>query len=262
MDKERNKTGIVLSGGGVRGLSQIGVLAALEDNGIRIDCVSGSSIGAIIGAFYASGFKPGEMLEISKESKIYKLFKPSFSKKGISNMRYLERLLRKHLTVDTFEQLKKPLFVCACNLYNGKAEIFSAGPLIEPVLASAAIPVIFQPQEINGQLYTDGGLLNVLPAEPLRDRCDKVIGVFVHNFNEIDELKTWSEMFDRYLSLRLYDNAKPRMKMCDYMIIPEKAFQYNILKKKTDEELFRIGYEKTVSLMPDIKNVLNLDQKE
>ena len=69
-------------------------------------------------------------------------------------------------------------------------------------------------------------------------------------------------MFDRYLSLRLYDNAKERMAMCDYMIVPEEAFQYSFLKKKTDMKLFEIGYEKTVSLMPEIRKALNLDLKE
>jgi len=258
MDEVNKKIGIVLCGGGVRGLSQIGILAALEEHGIYPQYISGSSVGAIIGAFYASGYSPKDMLEVSKKSKILKLFKPSFRKKGISNMKYLDRLLRKHLTTENFEQLEKKLYVCACNLYSGKAEIFSEGPLIKPVLASAAVPVVFQPQLINGQLYSDGGLLNVLPAEPIRDKCDKVLGVFVHNFYEIDELKTWPAMFDRYLSLRLHDNARERMKMCDLMIIPEKAFEYSFLRKKTDEQLYQIGYEKTLSLMPEIKNTLNL----
>jgi len=259
METDKQSIGIVLCGGGIRGLSQIGVLAALEDHDIFPDVISGSSIGAILGAFYASGYSPREMLEVSKESKLYKVFKPSFRRKGISNMKYLEHLLNKYLKDDSFEQLKKPLYVCACNLYTGNADIFSSGPLIGPVLASAAVPVVFQPQELNGQLYTDGGLLNVLPVEPLKDHCNKILGVYVHNFHEIDELKTWPAMFDRYLSLRLYDNAKPRMEQCDYMIVPEKAFEYSFLKKKTDEKLFKIGYEKTKFLIPEIKKALNLD---
>ena len=261
MDLERNKLGIVLCGGGIRGLSQIGILAALEENGIYPDVISGTSIGAIIGAFYASGYSPQDMLEVSKESKLYKLIKVSFSRKGISNMKYLENLLRKYLKDDSFESLKKTLIVCACNLNTGNAEYFSQGRLIKPVLASAAIPIVFEPQELNGQLYTDGGLLNVMPVDPLMDRCDKKLGVFVHNYHEVKELKSWQAMFDRYLSLRLYDTARERMPLCDFVIEPEKAFEYSFLKKKTDEKLFEIGYEKTFSVMPEIKKALNLDSK-
>ena len=99
--------GITLCGGGVRGLSQIGVLHILEKAGISPDYVSGSSIGAIIGAFYADGFSPEEILEISKQSTMIKIFTPSLKFQGISNLNYLESLLKKHLRAGTFEELKK-----------------------------------------------------------------------------------------------------------------------------------------------------------
>ncbi|MBE9491292.1 MAG: patatin-like phospholipase family protein, partial [Bacteroidetes bacterium] len=185
MSDTSNKLGIVLCGGGVRGLAQIGVLAALEKHGISPGYISGVSIGAVIGVFYAAGYTPEEMLEISKQGSLIRIFRLGIRKKGLSNLKYLHKMLKKHIKNDSFEGLGKKLFVCASNLNTGKYDIFEKGELFRPVMASAAVPIIFQPQKINDQLYVDGGMLNNFPVEPLKECCDKVIGVFVHNHDEV-----------------------------------------------------------------------------
>ncbi|MBU2650681.1 MAG: patatin-like phospholipase family protein [Bacteroidetes bacterium] len=258
MSSSKDKTGIVLCGGGVRGLAQIGVLAALEGNGIRPDYISGSSIGAVIGAFYAAGYSPLEMLEISKSSSMLKVFQLGFRKSGISNLKYLHNLLKRYLPGDSFESLKKQLFVCVSNLNTGKFEIRNSGKLYPYILASAAVPLVFEAQEIDGQLYVDGGLLNNFPLEPLEELCTKTIGIFVHDHRPVGmaTLKNWQDIANRCLSLALHQNSKHNLASCNILIEPEKAYDYGVFRKKTDEELFRIGYDKTNMMMDDIKKAI------
>ena len=259
MTAEENKTGIVLCGGGVRGLAQIGILASLEKHGISPHYISGVSIGAVIGAFYAAGYTPDEMLAISKKSSLFNIFRFGFKRGGISNLKYLDKLLRKHIPEDSFESLKKKLFVAVSNLNTGQFEIRQNGELFRYVLASAAVPIVFESQEINGQVYVDGGLLNNFPIEPLKDHCDKTLGVFVHNyrFMEKERLNSWQTIADRCLSLHLWQNSQQNMNACDIIIEPEKSYGYGVFKKKTDEELFRIGFDETESMIEEIKEILN-----
>ena len=252
--------GITLCGGGVRGLSQIGVLHILEKAGISPDYVSGSSIGAIIGAFYADGFSPEEILEISKQSTMIKIFTPSLKFQGISNLNYLESLLKKHLRAGTFEELKKKFFVAATNLNTGKLDIFNTGELTKPVMASSAVPLIFEPQQINGYKYVDASILNNMPVEPVRPHVDILIGVYVHSHDAMqdpEKLSTWREVFDRAVSLSLWEKSKHQLEQCDFVIQPKKSAHHGLFNKKDDEALFKIGAEETEKHIPEILKALN-----
>lgn len=254
----KSNLGIVLCGGGVRGLTQIGILACLEDHGISPTHISGSSIGAVIGAFYAAGYSPAEMLEIARKSSMLKIFRLGFNHGGISNLKYLLKLLKKNIEEDSFEALKKKLFVCVSNLNTGKFEIRESGEMFSCILASAAVPIVFEAQRIEGQIYVDGGLLNNFPIEPLKVHCNKTIGVFVHNYGElpVEKMKSWQDIADRCLSLHLYQNSADNLKACDVLIEPEKSYEFGVFKKKTDEKLFKIGYDKTESMIEDIKKAI------
>ncbi len=256
---KKNNLGIVLCGGGVRGLTQIGILACLEDHGISPTHIAGSSIGAVIGAFYAAGYTPKEMLEVSRQSSLLKVFRLGFNHGGLSNLKYLLKILKKNIKEDSFEALGKRLFVCVSNLNTGKYEIRDKGEMFSYILASAAVPIVFEAQKINGQVYVDGGLLNNFPIEPLKEHCKKTIGVFVHNYRElpVEKMKTWQDIADRCLSLHLYQNSGDNLNACDVVIEPEKSYEYGVFKKKTDEKLFKIGYEKTESMIEDIKKAIS-----
>ena len=256
---KNSNLGIVLCGGGVRGLTQIGILACLEDHGISPTHISGSSIGAVIGAFYAAGYTPKEMLEVSRKSSLLKVFRLGFNRGGISNLKYLLKLLKKNIKEDSFEALEKRLFVCVSNLNTGKYEIRDKGEMFSYILASAAVPIIFEAQKIHGQIYVDGGLLNNFPIEPLKKHCDKTIGVFVHNHYElpVEEMKSWQDIADRCLSLHLWQNSKSNLKDCNIVIEPEQSYEFGVFKKKTDEKLFKIGYEKTELMIEEIKEAIS-----
>jgi NTE family protein len=253
------KIGIVLCGGGVRGLCQIGVLHALEKNDIKPGYISGASIGAIIGLFYAAGISPLEILEISKKSTMIRIFNPTIGFKGLSNLNYLKNLIEKHIPYTTFDQLQKKLFVAATNLNRGTLDIFSEGDCIKPVLASASVPVIFEPQEINGQKYLDAGILNNVPVEPILGNADLIIGNYVHRHGPLEDassLDNWKGVFDRAATLSFWEKDARSLEKCDFVIEPREVWKLNAFNKKDDEKLFNIGVEETEKMIPAIKEAI------
>jgi NTE family protein len=135
--------GLTLSGGAARGIAHIGVIRAFEEAGIKIDYISGSSMGAVVGLFYAAGKTPDEMLAIAKSIKKRRLtstFPIHLRKKGLD---YMEQILKKHIAVQTFDQLKKPLYVCVTNFESGRYEMIEQGEIIPAIRASAAISLYF-----------------------------------------------------------------------------------------------------------------------
>src|ERR1035437_8608675 len=127
-----DKVGICLGGGGALGFAHIGVLQSLEDHGIFPQCIVGSSMGSIIGALYAIGFSPAEMLQLIKDDKLYKVtklmsFSPTLFKSGVSNHNTLRTLIKELAPHNSFEQLEKKLYVCVSNLNSAEYEIKHLG---------------------------------------------------------------------------------------------------------------------------------------
>ena len=241
--------GITLSGGGARGFAHIGVLAALEANGIEPGIISGASMGAIIGALYASGIKPEGILEIAKNEKIYKLFNWSLPKKGMLSLDYLNSMLEENIDRDSFEALKKELYVSVSNITTGESEIFSKGPLFRAIIASASIPIIFTPQVIDGNTYVDGGLLNDLPVEPLIGRCTHLIASHVNYTGPESELDSIKAIAERVYRLSVYQKVKTNFEKCDFIIDPPELRKHGIFEFKHIDSLFDIGYKATENMI-------------
>lgn len=254
----KSRIGIALSGGGARGIAHIGVLQALEECGIFPDVISGTSAGSIVGALYAAGKKPMEILKIVDKSKIYKTIKFGMPVKGLTDLSYLADLLAKNIETDSFEALSKKLFVSISNLNTGELEIVSKGKLFEVVVASSSIPFVFKPVFINGQFYVDGGLINNLPAESIRDKVKFLIGVNVMPIVK-NEKETFQNMFriaNRMFEMSIAANTKPSLQLCDAVIEPKGLLDFNIFSFNKFKELYEIGYETAIDKMPQIKNLV------
>ena len=247
------KIGICLAGGGARGVAHIGVLRALEENNIRPDYVSGASMGAIVGAMYADGLSTERMMSALLETKIYKLFTFGVPWDGLTELKYLQKMLKKYISATRFEDLKKKLFVAISNLNTGQAEIHSIGELRQIVLASSCIPLIFKPIEIGNYTYVDGGLLNNLPVEPLLDISEVIIGVNVNGNNILDNenwnLKTIAE---RSFDLVMWTNASQNLKKCHIIIEPSETTNHNLFDFGAAKQIYQYGYDETKRLMPEI----------
>ncbi|NNK20767.1 MAG: patatin-like phospholipase family protein, partial [Flavobacteriaceae bacterium] len=212
--EEAPKVGLVLSGGGAKGMAHIGALKVIEESGVQIDYIGGTSMGAIIGALYASGYSADQLDFLFRSSDLANLiqdnlprdaktfyekenseryaltlpfndFKLSFPQ-GLSSGQNiystLVRMLYHVKDIRDFNELQIPFFCIATNVETGKEVLLNSGFLPEAILASGTFPSLFQPAEVDGQILIDGGVLNNYPVEELRAMgADIVIGVDVQH---------------------------------------------------------------------------------
>jgi len=165
----RRKIGVALSGGATFGAAHVGVLQVLEENGIRPDLVAGTSAGALVGAAYCAGVPLSEIESLFSTMNWPTLLKLSIrSSLSIFDTQPMEDFLRKKIGDIDFKDLKIPFAAVACDIQTGARIVLDEGPLAPAIRASAAIPGLFSPVEINGRLLVDGGIVDNLPAEQVK----------------------------------------------------------------------------------------------
>jgi NTE family protein len=235
--------GLTLSGGGARGIAHIGVIKALEELNIQPDVISGSSAGALVGVLYAAGCTSEEIYSYIRNKSLYSIVKMGIPDKGMMELGYFRNILKSKLPHNHFDQLRIPFYVAVTNLNKGGCEIVHSGEqLIDYVLASATIPLVFKPIQINGHLYVDGGVINNLPVEPLREKCAVLIGVNVNTVHYIQQVAGIRNVGMRCLDISLMEHVQARLQRCDIAIEPELS-QYNMFDLHHADAIFEVGYE-------------------
>lgn len=240
------KCNLVLSGGGTRGYAHLGVIQALLEKGIIVEAVSGASCGAIIGAFICDGFHPAEIEEllVKHEPEV-----------GINLLRFWENLLsfdayakliKNNLRSSRIENLKKPLYVSVTNLKNGKQELITEGNLLDALVASAAIPVLFPAKHINQVPYADGGLSNNLPVEPFIPKKLPIIGVHANPLSDFNPGAGMIHQLDRSLHLLMRNSVENNIQHCDLFIEPSELQHHHLFETKHTRELINIGYRHVI----------------
>ncbi len=236
--------GLALSGGGARAIIHAGFLKALNESGLRPEIISGASMGAIIGALYADGFPPEEMLQV--------MIKPGFSslpawigrKGGIGSLMVLREHLDSLLRSKSFGDLQLPLIISVTNLNKGRNELISEGSLLDWVVASASIPVIFQPVVIDNQYYVDGGLTNNLPVCCLSKPNRKVVALESNHLETVDtafvSIKT---VWERSLFLAVNNTLKDQTTCCDLFIDAPEVNGIGIFDFNQAKQIYEIGYK-------------------
>ena len=261
--------GLVLSGGGMRGVAHIGVIKALEEHGIQPTHIAGASAGAIVGALYAYGYKWEEIFKFFKNLELLDLKKYAVNKPGFIDAEKFYSNFKTYLKDDNFDALKKELSITTTNILNGKLEVFKTGELIKPLLASAAFPGVFAPVKIKESYYIDGGALNNFPVESLAN-CDIIIGSYVNGFDviTIKDLKHSHNVVERAFKLKSVKDDIAKFKDCDLVICPKGLGKYGTFDKKYISDLLMLGYESTKEALTNgvlnnfgvpLKNAINKD---
>jgi NTE family protein len=251
LKKKKFKLGLVLSGGAVRGFAHVGVLKALNEHGIFPDVISGASAGAIAGALYADGKTPDEMLKIFEKKSIYKFLEFIVPNKGLVKMTGLQTALKQSISSKTFEELKIPFYAAVTDLNNAKSVYFSSGELVNMVIASSTIPILFTPIIIDGVYYVDGAIMNNLPIEPIEDLCEKIIGVNVNYIGHRDGFSGMMEMADRAIHLMIDQNVEPKKKKFDLFIEPKELNKIGMMEMANHIKIFEIGYNETNKILKE-----------
>jgi len=249
--------GVALGGGFARGIAHIGVLKVLEEEGIPIRVVAGTSVGALIGASYCSGLCIAEMVEVAHNTRFTSFARWTLSRYGFASNDRMISFLNRTLKVKTFEELRIPLGVIATDFNTGEGVVFHSGQIIDPVRASCAYPGMFLPVEIHGRYLVDGMLSHPVPTQPLRELgADRVLAVHLKS--------TWAKggaprhLFDVIgQSFAIAQDAMSTvwLQAADVVVEPDVGeFAYDDFKRADD--LIRLGEVAMRKALPEVRQWL------
>lgn len=261
--KNKKKIGLALGGGGARGFAHIGFLKVFDELSIKPSMISGTSIGAMIGALYCNGINASEIESILSDLNLFKwskLLDISFLfGKGLIKGDKIINLFKNKLTVENIEDLEIPLKVVATDYWNRKEIVFDSGNIIDAIRASISIPGLFEPVEKENYILTDGGAVNPLPYDLLLEHCGFIIAIDVSgkkvpinekNFNPgilNGLLSTFSIMEESIIKNKL------KQKMPDIYIKPD-LLNFELLDFHKLKEIIK-------SVEVDIQNFKDILQK-
>jgi NTE family protein len=238
------EAGLVLSGGGARGITHLGVIKALEEMGVGFTAVSGTSAGSLLGALYCYGYSVDEIFKIITTG-YFKFIRPAWTVSGLLSLDALGEELMRHMPENSFESLRIKLVVTATNLEAGSVTYFNSGPLVPALLASCCVPAVFKPVTVGNTLYVDGGITDNLPVRPIRELCRLVIGSHCNSIvDHFDKLNVRA-IIERCLLMAINGNTRVSKEMCDILIEPPDAGRYSGFDIGKAKEMFEIGYRYT-----------------
>jgi NTE family protein len=274
--KKDVKVGLVLSGGGAKGFAHIGVLKVLEEAGVRVDYIAGTSMGAIVGSMYASGYNAKEIdslmrtfdFEVLLQDEIPRKSKPFYEKergekyaltfplqkgkigipkafsKGQNILNLTTDLLQHVDTIKDFNKLPIPFLCIATNLETGEQELLNSGFLPKAVQASSAFPTLLEPVEIHDKVLVDGGIVNNFPVfEVKKMGADIIIGIDLKSdFDKEDELNSALEILNQIINFQMYKDHDKRVEMTDVYMHPNMN-SYKVTSFDKLEEIVKIGEE-------------------
>lgn len=290
--QEKDPTiGLVLSGGGAKGLAHIGALKVIEEAGIQIDYIGGTSMGAIVGSLYAAGYSADQLDSIfditnfdiliqdelpraaktfyeREEAEKYainlpfdgfNISFPSALSKGQNLYNLLSRLLHHHRDKKNFENLPIPFFCVATDVETGEEVILDSGYLPQAVSASAALPTIFSPFLVDDRLLTDGGIFNNYPVEELRKRgADIIIGVDVQDsLAGRDNLRSIFEILTQINNFRTIRAMETKIGKTDVYINPAIS-PFNTMSFAQGKKIIKTGEEASRKKMAELKEIAAL----
>jgi len=251
--------GVALGGGFARGIAHIGVLKVLEQEGIPVRLLTGTSVGALIGACYCSGLSLAEMEEVARNTRFTSFARWTLSRYGFASNDRMISFLTRTLKCKTFEDLRIPLGVTATDFNTGEGVVFHSGCIIDPVRASCAYPGMFLPVEIRGRHLVDGMLSHPVPTRPLRDMgAERVLAVHLRG--------TWSNgsaprhLFDVIgQSFAIAQDAMAPLwrSAADIVVEPDVAgFAYDDFKRAAD--LIRVGEVAMQNALPEVRKWMEM----
>lgn len=283
------KVGYAFSGGGARGFAQIGILKVLEAEGIYPDYISGTSIGAVVGALYAMGYSAAEIEELATEINWQETFRDSFERRdlNIGNKRWapygnlsfeigdnwqfylpqsmiaanainleLFRLFAPVSAIRDFSALPIPFSCISTNLLTGNMHVFREGSLMQAVKSSMSIPSIIQPFEISDSLYIDGGISRNLPVEEvLEDGADFIFAFKTNSgLRPRQRINNLFQVFDQTVNISITKNVKASVNDCDFLFEPDLDI-FNASDFRNLTQIIAAGEEYALSRIDEIRAI-------
>jgi len=247
------KIALVLGGGAARGFAHIGVIKSLEAQGIVPDIVVGTSAGSVVGALYASGMNGFELQNLALQMEEEMVADWTLPNRGVLKGEALQDFINQRVKNLTIQKMPKPLGVVATDLQSGKLVLFRRGDTGIAVRASSAVPGMFQPVEISGRDYVDGGLTSPVPAQSARSMgADFVIAVDISNVSRREKLTSTLDVLLQTFAIMGHAISRHELEDADVVIRPQTA-----TVSSTDFEGRHLaileGEKAAAAIMPELK---------
>jgi NTE family protein len=255
----RPTLGLALSGGTAKSVAHIGVLEALTEAGIPVSCVAGTSGGAIVGSIYAAGFTVEELREVARALRWKDLARLTWPRLGLLNNSGIARFLTALLGDLTFADLRIPLAIVGTDLLTGDKVVFREGKVSVAAMISCSIPNVFEPVEHDGCLYSDGGLVEYLPVETVRDEFRPRIVVAVnlgHREGRTQRPRHLLHMAMTVTGIVARHNARHSELLADIVIRPPTG-EFPAFDLMASSRLIQVGYEAAKARVPEIRALLD-----
>lgn len=257
--KKRFRLGLALSGGGVRGFAHLGALYAMEELGIKPDIIAGVSAGSVVAALYGSGMAPLDIMKQFYYHKFTDFCRMCLPKEGFLKMDGFREFLKSNLKVENLEECPLPTVVCATDIASSEPVQWREGEISERVCASCSMPIVFNPVNIGGIDYVDGGVLHNLPAWAIREECEVLIGM---NVSPVIKSKNYSgsliDVATRTYHLMARANSQTDSQLCDLVISSDAVAEQGVFNLKEKERIFKSGYKSAKTALSEAKKTLKL----
>jgi NTE family protein len=252
--------GLALGGGFARGIAHVGVLKVLEEEGIPIRYIAGTSVGALIGAAYCSGVSAAELELVAARVRFKHIARWTLSRYGFASNQRMIGFLNQLLKVKTFEELNIPLAVTATDFSTGEGVVFHSGPLVDPVRASCAYPGMFLPVKINGRHLIDGMLSYTVPTKPLRQMgADRVLAVHLKGkWTNSEGPRHLFDVIGQCFAIAQEMNSSQWKSAADLVIEPDvNGYKYDAFEDSA--ALVRAGEIAMRAALPEIRKWLEVE---
>ncbi len=257
---ERPRVGLALAGGFARGIAHIGVLRGLTSAGIPIDCVSGTSVGALIGACYCAGVPLDTMQQIASTTSFADFGRWTPSWLGLATNQRMETYLARFTHVKTFEELKTPLAIAATDINAGISVYYTRGPLAPPLRGSCSYPGLFAPIQFEDRTLVDGFLTAPVPVEgALLLGADIVIAIYLESSNA-EKPRTVADVISRSFNIIQRHGDLAWRQQADVIIEPDvKPFVWDDFTRT--DELVAVGEAAVQAALPEIRALLGGEKR-
>ncbi|MBA4537632.1 patatin-like phospholipase family protein [Bacillus aquiflavi] len=252
----RPKIGLALGSGGARGFAHLGVIKVLQEEGIPIDMIAGSSMGALVGCFYGAGLDLNDLYKLSKAFKRKYFLDFTIPNMGFIAGKRVKELIKIFTHGKMIENLNIPVSVVTTDLKSGEKVVFTKGPIDDAVRASISIPGIFVPEKINGRLLVDGGVVDRVPVSVVKEMgAEFIIAVDVSHVNTNLEITSIFDVIIQSLDILQMELVRNREIASDIMIRPHVEM-FSSQAFTNIEEIIKIGEEETRKQVEKIKRMI------
>lgn len=249
--------GYALSGGGAKGFAHLGALKVMEEYGLKPDVIAGTSAGALAGVFYADGYHPDEIADLFRKREFKEFVELTIPRSGFLKSTGLHSFLKKNLRARRFEELQLPFFAVATDWERACTVTFSNGDdLVDAVVASCSVPIVFYPQMIHGIPYVDGGILKNFPVSVIRKRTKYVMGVNVSLMIPPAEKNNLRTMLERTFNLMSNANTLLDKTYCDILIETRGIEKYSMFNLHNQETIMEAGYHYAALKMKEKESLM------